>query len=211
MKSGIDFKELKEIEKRILEGVKLEDSFSDSKTIAAFDLGYIGKIYKCAAVIMDVETKEVIEKKEIEGEEVMPYSPNLVAFREGPVIINTYRELKNKPEILMIKGIGVLHPKKVGLASYVGVMLNKACFGVSKELSFGVLEEDRIIFNKELRGFAVKAKPYAKPVYVTPGHRISINSAVEITKKLIDSQFKLPLPLHLAHKCINKLKKDKNE
>ncbi len=209
MKSSIDFKELKEIEKKILEGIKLEDSFSDPKTIAAFDVGYIGNKYKCAAVVMNMETKEVIEKKEIEGEEVMPYSPKFVAFREGPVIVNACRSLENKPEVLMVKGIGALHPKKVGLASYVGVILNKPCFGVSKELAFGILEEDRIMFHNELKGIALKAKPYANPVYISPGHKVTLSTAVDITKKLTDEKYKLPLPLHLAHKFVYKLKKEK--
>jgi len=209
MKTGVDFKELKEIEKRILEGIKLEDSFSNPKTIAAFDVGYIGNKYVCAAVVISMESKEIIEKNNIEGEEVMPYSPNLVAFREGPVIVNAFRSLNNRPEIIMIKGMGAIHPKKAGLASYVGVILNKPCFGVSKELAFGYLEEDKVMFNNEIKGIALKAKPYAKPVYVTPGHNITLNTSVEIAKKLIDEQYKLPLPLHLAHKLVNKLKNEK--
>jgi len=209
MKSGINFSELKEIEKRILEGIKLEDSFSDHKTIAAFDVGYIGNKYVCAAVVIDIKSKEIIERNQIDGEEVMPYSPNLAAFREGPVIVNAFRSLNNRPEILMVKGMGVIHPKKAGLASYVGVMRNKSCFGVSKELAFGTLEEDKVMFNNEIKGIALKAKPYAKPVYITPGHNITLNTSVEITKKLIDGQYKLPIPLHLAHKLVNKLKNEK--
>ncbi len=209
MKSGINFSELKDIEKRILEGIKLEDSFSDPKTIVAFDVGYIGNKYVCVAIVIDIESKEIIEKNQIDGEEVMPYSPNFVAFREGPVIVNAFRSLNNKPEIIMVKGMGAIHQKKAGLASYVGVMLNKPCFGVSKELAFGSLEEDKVMFNNEIRGIALKAKPYAKPVYITPGHNITLNTSVEIAKKLIDEQYKLPLPLHLAHKLVNKLKNEK--
>lgn len=209
MKNGADLKELKEIEKSILKGIKLVDSFSDVKLIAGFDIAYTGKKYHCVVVVIDLETKKEIETKTIEGEEIMPYSPNLITFREGPVIIGAYRSLENKPDVLIVKGSGAIHPYKVGLASYVGVILNKPCIGVSKELFFGKLDEDKIMFDGKLKGIAIKAKPFANPVYVSPGHNIYLESAVDIVKKTIDENYKLPLPLHSAHKYVNNLKKVK--
>lgn len=208
MKTGVDFKELKNVEKKILEGIKLEDNFSAAKTIGAFDIAYINHTYKCVAVVLNIETKEIIEETESEGEEVMPYSPNLTPFREGSAIVSTYRKIKNKPDILMVKGMGAVHSKRIGLANYVGVILNKPCIGVSKELAYGRLEEERIMFDGVLKGIAIKVKPYSNPVFVSPGHNISLNASVEITKKVIDEQYKMPLPLHLAHKHLNKLKKN---
>ena len=208
MKTGVEYKELKEIEKNILKGIKLEDNFSKPKLIAGFDICYIGKKYNCVAVVIDIETRKEIEKKGVEGEEVMPYSPTLTAFREGPPILEAYRSLENKPDILLVKGSGAINPNKVGLASYVGVMLNKPCIGVAKELIYGRLDEDNIIYNNELKGRAIKTKPYANPDYISPGHNISLNSSIEVVKKVIDEEYKLPLPLHLAHKYVNKIKKE---
>lgn len=210
MKNGVDFKELKEIEKRILNGINLNNTFLTVKTVGAFDIAYVGKKYFCVAVILGVEDKQEIERKTVEGEEIMPYSPNLVAFREGPVIIEAYRALENKPDVLVVKGNGKLHSSRVGLASYVGIILNKPCIGVSKELIYGKLDEDRIMFDNELKGMAIKTKQFANPVYVTPGHNISLETAVDIIKNLIIEPYKLPLPLHLAHKYVNKFKSVKN-
>lgn len=206
MKNGVDLKELKEVEKRILNGIKLENSFTDIKTVAAFDIAYSGKKYYCAGVVLDLENKNEVEQKIVEGEEIIPYSPNLVAFREGPAIIEAYRSLENKPDILIVKGNGALHPNKIGLASYVGVMLNKPCIGVTKELVFGKLDEDRIMFDCKIKGMAIKTKQFANPVYVTPGHSINIETSVSVVSRLIVEPYKLPLPLHLAHKYVNKLK-----
>jgi len=200
MKNGADFKELKEVEKNILKGIKLNDCFSSIKTVAAFDIAYKDKTYFCVGVVIDIETKEEVEKKEVNGEEVIPYSPSLAAFREGPAIIDAYRALENKPDILIVKGEGAVKLNRVGLASYVGVILNKPCIGVAKELMHGKLEEDKIIFENELKGIA-------NPVYVTPGHNVSLKTSVEIVKKLSIDSYKLPIPLHLAHKYVNKLKK----
>ncbi len=206
---SVDPKELKEIEKSILKGIDISDTSSKIRTVAGFEIIYTNKTYHCCCVVLDLETKEEKEQKEVTGQEIMSYSPTFIAFREGPAIIEAYRSLEEKPDLLIVKGNGALHKNKVGLASYVGVILNKPCIGVSKDLMYGNLEEDKIIFENELKGRAVKTKEFSNPVYVTPGHNISVNSAAEIIKKLIKEPYKMPLPLHLAHKYLNKIKKNK--
>ena len=207
MKTGVNVKELKEIEKKILKGINLNNTINDIKLIGGFDIAYKNNKYVCAAVVIDFNTKEVVEKNIATGEEIMSYSPTLAVFREGPAIIDAYRGLENKPDVLMIKGNSALQKFKAGLASYVGVLLNKPCIGVAKELLFGRLDEDRIIVDNELKGMAIKTKEFSNPVYVSPGHGISLDKAVEITKSLIRDPYKMPLPLHFAHKLANKEKK----
>ena len=208
MKNGVDFKELKEIEKKILKGIKVQDSITNIKTVAAFDIAYSDKKYHCIGVVYDLETNKEIEVSNVESEEIMPYSPSMVAFREGPAIIDAYRNIKNKPDVLIVKGNGAINKYKVGLASYVGVLVNKPCIGVTKELTSGKLEEDNILFENEIRGKAIRTKEYANPIYISPGHGIDLNLSVEIIKKLIIEPYKLPLPLHLAHKYVNRKKKE---
>lgn len=208
MYQKISLKELKEIERNIAKGISLKDSFSYVRTVAAFDIAYSGKAYKCVAVVVDIENLSELEVKYTEGEEIMPYSPKLAVFREGPVILESYRNLSIKPDVLIVKGAGFLKDS-VGLASYVGVMLNKPVIGVAKELVIGRLDEDRIIVNNRIVGFALKAKEFANPVYITPGHNINLNSSIEIVRKILSPMYKLPVPLHLAHKYVNKIKNGK--
>lgn len=210
MYQKINFSELKEIEKQVLKGISLKDSEIVVKKAAAFDIGFSGNKVVCSAIVFDFETLEIVEEKSKVSEELMPYSPNLIAFREGPAIIDLYRELENKPDILIVDGHGALHPNKVGVASYVGVLLNKPTIGVSKELVYGNLDEDKIMFNNEIKGYAIKAKEFANPVYITAGHGLSIDKSVEIVKKTVVPEFKLPLPMHLAHKMTNRIKNDIN-
>ena len=208
MKTGVDFKEIKEIEKKVLKGIKTEDSFSETpKILAAFDVGYTGKRYICSAIVINLENNEIIETKIGTGDEVMSYSPALSTFREGPPILQAYRELENKPDVLLVKGMGSINPHRVGLAGYVGILTNKPCISVNSELLTGKLDEDKIIFNGEIKGMALKTKAYSNPIYVSPGHNISVKTSVEIVKKLIIESYKLPFPLHLAHKEVNKAKK----
>ncbi|HLC86586.1 MAG TPA: endonuclease V [Candidatus Nanoarchaeia archaeon] len=208
MYQQVNPKELKEIESNIAKGISLKDSFSFVKTVAAFDIAYSEKTYKCVAVVIDIENLKELEVKHIEGEEIMPYSPKLVIFREGPVILESYRSLSIKPDILIVKGNGFMKKSSIGLASYVGVLLNKPVIGVAKELVAGRLDEDKIIANNDVVGFALKAKEFANPVYITPGHNICLDSSVKIIKKVLSPSYKLPLPMHMAHKYVNKIKKE---
>jgi len=210
MKTGVEYKELKDIEKRILKGIKIEDNLQNVKTVGAFDVGYSGKKYVCVAVVMDIESKKELETKSVTGDEVIPYSISMVAFREGPAILDAYHSLDIKPDVLIVKGSGAIHSNKVSLASYVGILTNKPCFGVSQDLLFGKLDEDKILFDNELKGIAIKTKAFSNPIYIIPGHNISIESSVKLTKDLISEEYKMPLPIHLAHKLVNKLKKEFN-
>lgn len=199
-------KELREIQKEILKGISLKDQFTEIKLIAAFDITFTKNKYACSSLVFEYPSLKLIEKKNSTGEELMPYSPNFSAFREGPQIIELFKQLENKPDILITNSHGALHPNKVGLASYIGVLLNKPTIGVFKNLIFGRLDQDNILFDQDLKGKALKTKEHAKPVFITPGHGISIESSYKIIKNTIRDH-KMPLPIHLAHKYANKLKK----
>ncbi len=211
MYQKIDVNELKEISKQILKGISLKDNFSEIKTLAAFTLTFKDKKTLCAVVVLNANTLEVLEEKEAITDELMPYSPNFVAFREGPAIVQALKELSNKPDLLLIDGIGALIPNKVGTASYVGVLTNRPCLAVSKSLILGNLEEDKIMFKGEVKGIALRTKEFANPVYLTIGHSVSLQSAQELMKKWINPEFKMPYPLHLAHKLLLKMKKGSEE
>ena len=207
MHNQIDFKELKEIQKQIVKGISLNDNFSEIKKIAAFSLTSKDKKMLCAAVVLDAETMEVLEEKEIITDELMQYSPVFVAFREGPAIMEVLKELEQKPDLILVEGFGALQQFKVGTASYIGVLANKPCIGVAKNLMFGRLEEEKIVVNNEVKGFALRIKEFANPVYITPGQNISVETAQSVMSKLVNPEFKMPYPLHLAHKNLIRLKK----
>ncbi len=211
MYAKIDFNELKEIQKQILKGISLRDTSTEFKTVAAFTLTFKERKTLCAAVVVNLETKEVLEEKQTITEELMPYSPNFVAFREGPAIMQTLKELTIKPDLLLIEGIGVLLTNKVGTASYVAVLSNKPCIAVSKTLILGRLDEERILVHNEVKGFALKTKEFANPVYLTIGGNISLETALAVIKKCVNREFKMPYPLHLAHKALLELKRKTSE
>ena len=206
MKERSDYKTLKEVEKRILKAVNVSKELKELGTVAGIDIVFSGRKVFCGAVVLDYQTMNVIEKKSLVSDEPIPYSPSLVAFREGPPAVEIYKLLENKPDAIMVDGFGAIHDKRVGVASYVGVMVNKPTIGVAKEIVFGRADSDNVLVDGKIKGKLLITKDYAKPIVITPGHDLDLESSFRIVKHCLKG-YKMPLPLHLAHKIAVKLKK----
>jgi len=143
-----------------------------------------------------------------------PYIPGLLSFREAPAIINAFRSLKKKPELLVIDGCGINHPRFAGLATHVGVVLDVATIGVAKNLLCGngelpdVEGEERVIkYKGKDIGYYLKSKNGSKPIIVAPGHKVSLETSLKLIKNCIHKH-KLPEPTRIAHLYANKIKKE---
>lgn len=143
-----------------------------------------------------------------------PYVPGLLSFREAPAIIKAFNALKNKPDLLVIDGGGINHPRFAGLATHVGVTLNIATIGVAKNLLCGNGEvptkegEERVIkYKGEHVGYYLKSKKGCKPIIVAPGHKVSLKTSLRLIKNCI-RKHKLPEPTRIAHLYANKIKKE---
>ena len=145
-----------------------------------------------------------------------PYIPGLLSFREAPAIINAFHALENttKPDLLVIDGCGVNHPRFAGLATHVGVVLDVATVGVAKNLLCGSGEvpmkegEARMIKykGKEI-GYYLKSKKGCRPIIIAPGHKISLQSSLRLIRNCI-CKHKLPEPTRIAHLYANTIKKE---
>jgi len=206
MLSEKEFNELKEIYSKILKVNTFENKFKEIKTIAALDAVFSDKGVFCVAAVFNYETLELIEKKELSTKEIIHYSPRWIAFREGAPMIEVYKLLETKPDVILISKQGAINPKKVSTPSYVGILINKPTIGVSKDLIEGKLEENKIIFKTEQKGFAIQTKEYSRPIYISPGFGISLEKCKEIVEHCT-KEYKMPLPIHLTHKFANKIKK----
>ena len=121
------------------------------KTIGGCDQLVIGdEIYSCV-VLCDADNFSVLEKTFAIRKVDFPYVPGFLAYREAPVIIDAFSKLKNKPDLMMIDGNGILHPRRFGIASHLGVTLNIATIGVAKKLLIGRVEKDKVFVGEELR------------------------------------------------------------
>ena len=203
----VDTGKLRSIQRAIAAQVTTEDRVKagEIKTIAGFDVSFFGDKAVCAAVVLDAKTMTVLERTHALTKAEIPYIPGFLAFREGPAILQAYYDLEYDPDVLMVDGHGIAHPLRSGLACYVGVELAKPCIGIAKSVLVGEIVDDKVMIGDEMRGKLVKTKEHAKPVIVSPGHLISVDTAVEIVKKCIVYPHKLPEPLHQAHRYADKM------
>ncbi len=201
-------KELRELQEKVSSKVVVRDDFKlDSlKLVAGFDIAATGNDLFCAGVIIDKDFN-IVEQKYSVSKEQFPYIPTMLMFREGPPIFDTFAKFDNRPDLIMVDGNGILHPSKSGLASYVGVSLNIPAVGVAKKLLCGEVHQGKVYFDNEVRAVVLYTKQGSNPVFVSPGHRISVETGAEIVKSLLKPGFKLPEPLRLAHKFSVRFKK----
>jgi deoxyribonuclease V len=201
----VDIEKLRIRQKEMIKRLSLKDKFEKIETVAGFDQAFLGNKIISAAVVCDYSSLEVIEKQYAVEEVKMPYIPGFLSFREGPAIIKAYRKLKIKPDIIMIDGNGILHPLKAGLATHVGIILDKPTIGVAKSLLLGSIKNKRVYVDGEVRGYELYTKKGCKPIYVSPGHKVSLESSLRIVRKCVGNH-KLPEPLRLAHLYANEMK-----
>jgi len=172
------------------------------KIVLGLDVSYIGNIGIAACTIFSFEDLKLIRYKTIVEKVNIPYIPGLLAFRELPLYVKLCLEFKGRRDIVaLVDGHGVAHPRRLGIASHLGVALSIPTIGVAKRKLVGkiVKVEDRevVIDNGEIIGELVYTTKY-KPIFVSVGHMVSLRKAVEIVKR-VTLKYKLPEPIRMAH------------
>ena len=154
------------------------------RNVCGIDVSYKDLNAFCSAVIVNKNTLEIIEIVNEKSTISYPYIPGLFMLREGEPLLKIVRLLKNLFDVLLIDGHGILHPRKCGLASYIGIMIDKPTIGVAKNLLCGsILESNYVEYNKTILGYTIK-KNNKKDIYVSVGHKISLETSINIVKKL---------------------------
>ncbi|GIF20080.1 deoxyribonuclease V [Actinoplanes tereljensis] len=176
-------------------------------TVTGLDISYaVGSRHAvAAAVTIGVDDLKGREVAVAEGDISFPYVPGLLAFRELPLLLAAIAKLKVSPEVLVCDGYGIAHPRRFGLASHLGVLLDRPSFGVAKNDFIGTHDEpgprrgewSALTENGELLGRAVRTQSNVKPVYVSVGHRISLADATDLAIAL-SPKFRIPEPTRQA-------------
>ncbi|MBI2558668.1 endonuclease V [Candidatus Woesearchaeota archaeon] len=201
-----DFTKLKEEQLKLAKKVVLKDSFDKLELIGGADCAYNQDRVISAIAVCDYKTMELKEKVFAVSKAKVPYFSGFLAYREGPAISEAYAKLQHKPDVMIFDGNGILHPRRCGLASHLGILLEQASIGIAKQLLVGEVKGNKVYVEKEARAELVVTREHAKPIYVSPRHKISLKTSVEIVKNCMRFPHKLPEPLHLAHKYANEIK-----
>ena len=202
----LDFNKLKEEQLKLAKKVVLKDSFDKLELIGGVDAAFNQYDIIAAIVVCDYKTMEVKERVFSVVKAKIPYLKGFLAYREGPAISEAYLRLENKPDIMLFDGNGILHPRRCGLASHMGILLDKASIGIAKQLLIGEAKNNKVYVENEARAEIIVSREHSKPLYISPGHRISLKTSVEVVKRCIRFPHKLPEPLHLAHRHANEIR-----
>lgn len=187
-----------EFSKKVITYDYLNNNNNNIHNVCGIDVSYKDLNAFCSAVIINKNTLEIIEIVNEKSTISYPYIPGLFMLREGEPLLKIVRLLKNLFDVLLIDGHGILHPRKCGLASYVGIMIDKPTIGVAKNLLCGsILESSYVEYNKTILGYTIK-KNNRKDIYVSVGHKISLETSIDIVKKLTKKSEFIPEPLRIA-------------
>ncbi|MEK6986642.1 MAG: endonuclease V, partial [Candidatus Thermoplasmatota archaeon] len=200
---------------RVAKRVSETDVVEEVHTVGAVDVAYEGDTAFAAAVRCDAESLHAEEIVVAELRVDFPYIPTYLAFREFPPIEAAVRRLQRRPDVLFIDGHGRLHPTLAGLACYAGVHLGMPTIGVAKHALVGRLRTSRrgrqgavpIEFEGAVRGYSWTPPGSTRPVYVSVGHRIALETALDLVQRTTRRQY--PEPLRIADRLSKEKKREK--
>jgi deoxyribonuclease V len=196
----------------IAERAVVKDDFGELKLIGGVDQAFVDDTIISAIVVMDYISHEVVERAYSIQPVNYPYIPTFLSFREGPAIVSTFKKLKTHPNLLMVDGAGINHPRRAGIATHVGVALDVPTIGITKKILCGegkepaqVCEANLLIYEGKKVGWLLKSGKRSRVIVIAPGHRVSLDSSLSIVKACLRGH-KLPEPARLAHEYVNALK-----
>ncbi len=198
--------------------IRLQKLPRPPQTIAGADISYnrfSDDFFACVVVLSLPDFIEV-ERVFARGTATFPYVPGYLSFREIPTLLKAFEKLKRKPDAVMADGQGIAHPRRLGIAAHLGLILDVPTFGCGKSKLFGVAKEpgesrgsvSNLADPKtaEIIGALVRTKQRAKPVIISPGHKITLEEAVALTLQTARG-YRIPEPTRRAHELVNEFRR----
>jgi len=205
----INLERLRKEQIELSKQLSLKDSFKKEEInfVAGCDCAYSGNMIICTIAVLD-KNMEIVEEKFVSKRVSFPYMPGYTAYRELPAIMECYEKLEESPDVFMVLGEGILHPRKFGIASHFGLIIGKPVIGVSNAVSIGTIKNRIVYIDDEKRGQEVLTKEGSRPIIISPGNMITLKTACEVVKMFVKEPHKLPEPLNAAHKHSNDVRKE---
>jgi len=206
----LDPRQATEIQFELRNRLVLSWNRREPTTVGGVDVGLEGEKAHAAIVVLRYPDMAPLEGVTAEEDMKFPYIPGLLTYREGPVVLAAWKQLKMKPDLIFFDGQGIAHPRGIGLASHMGLWFERPSIGVAKSRLYGYhgdpgpnrgdgaelrdeYEPERVI------GMVLRTRADATPVYVSPGHLIDVQHSVELVLKCCTG-YRLPEPIRWARK-----------
>lgn len=195
------------LQRELASHVVAEDRYEPLTMVAGVDVGLLGAVARAAVVVLSFPGLDILEKVRVERPVEFPYVPGLLSFREAPVILDALARLSHTPELLIFDGQGYAHPRRMGIATHLGIVLDHPTIGCAKSRLCGTHNEPgpergshTWLYDKdEVIGAVVRTRTRVKPLFVSIGHRVRLKSAIDIVLRC-GRGVRLPEPTRWAHR-----------
>src|SRR5262249_41245969 len=204
-----------DVQQRLRSLVRATKLTHEIRAVAGADISFnkfSDTIYS-GIVVLSLPDLQIVEQSGIRSTARFPYVPGLLSFREIPSLLEAWENLKTKPDLLMLDGQGIAHPRRFGIACHTGVLLDLPTIGCAKRILVGTPGElgleagsqSPLIDRGEQVGVALRTKKKVAPIYVSVGHLIDLDSAVELVLRATDKH-RQPEPTRQAHLLVNRMR-----
>ncbi len=211
----VDINQAKKLQVELAGQICSSNTLTHPRFIAGSDISAPDErgIARAAVVILEYPGLKLIETQIVESELTFPYIPGLLSFRESRLIVAAFEKLLIKPDLVLIDGQGIAHPRRLGIASHLGLLLNIPTIGCAKSRLCGEhkpLTKNRpgsfteLVDKGEIIGAVLRTKPGTKPLYISIGHKVDLSSAILWVIKCLKG-YRLPEPCRLAHIAAGKI------
>jgi deoxyribonuclease V len=198
------------IQENLRNQVITTDVFTEPiKYVAGVDMGFLenGTISRAAVAVLSFPDLQVVETSLAYRPTSFPYIPGFLSFREIPALLDALEKIQTIPDIILCDGQGIAHPRRLGIACHLGVIVDIPTIGVAKSLLIGKHEElpeakgnwQPLIHKKETVGAVLRTRTGVKPLYISSGHRVSLNTAIDYVLRCTP-KYRLPETTRIADK-----------
>jgi len=197
------------LQKELAGRIILEDRLGEVQTVAGVDMAIneLNGLARAAVVLLSFPQMEIIERHVYEEPLRMAYIPGLLSFREIPCILGAFARLKQTPDLVMVDGQGIAHPRRLGIAAHLGLWIELPTIGCAKSILIGthqpvgdaVGDWEPLQDRGEVIGAAVRTRSRVKPMIISPGHRISLETSIRYVLAC-GKGYRLPEPTRQADK-----------
>jgi len=209
---SVSITEATDIQNQLRHNVSLLTETKNITTIAGGDISHNKDtdIVYAGIVVLSYPQMQLLSYSLVEARTIFPYIPGYLGFREVPALLQAWDQLPQKPDLMILDGQGVTHPRRMGIASHFGVLTNHPSIGCAKNMLYGnytplglqKFSTSPIISQNEHMGYVVRTKDNVKPVYISPGHKVSVFDSLDLIKPCI-LKHRIPEPTRIAHEKVN--------
>lgn len=214
----IDPQRAKDLQQELGEKISLQGLPEAPKYVAGADISFDrgSDLMHAAIVVLELTELNPVAQSLASDKTSFPYIPGLLAFREMPVLLKAWNQLNQKPEILLLDGHGIAHPRRMGIATQFGIEVDHPTIGCAKNIltgthgELGTQKGDKadLLDEGEKVGMALRSRTNVNPIFISPGYRCSFDDTYKVVMKTL-TKYKLPKTSRLAHRWANRLRKSK--